>query len=130
MQKRKGIVKMSIEELRKLEMIYKVLDRRITQKLAASNLDLSERQIRRIVKRVKEKGDTGIVHRSRGKPSKRKIPNEVRGRIISIYEKNYLGFGPTFATEKLLERDKIQVSREALRKLLMKENVKKSWKKM
>jgi len=42
----------------------------------------------------------------------------MKDRVISLYKDKYNGFGPTFATEKLLERDKIQVSRETLRQWL------------
>ena len=121
MQERKDIVKMRLEELDRLRTVYRAIDKAITQRAAASEIKLSERQIRRIVKRVREEGDRGIVHRLRDRPSKRKISEKMRESIISLYKKKYDGFGPTFATEKLLERDKIQVSRETLRNWLITE---------
>jgi len=41
--------------------------------------------------------------------------------VIRLYRRNYLGFGPTLASEKLLERDEIRISRETLRKWLIEE---------
>ena len=123
MRKGKDTIEMSKKELKRLPKIHMVLNKVMTQREAVSDLDLSERQIRRIVKRVREEGDEGIVHRSRGRPSKCKIPDEIKSRILTVYENNYGGFGPTFATEKLLERNKIKVSRETLRKWLMEKNL-------
>ncbi|MCG2705081.1 MAG: helix-turn-helix domain-containing protein, partial [Candidatus Omnitrophica bacterium] len=57
----KDTVTMSQEELRRISIIHKALDRRVTQIEAASILSLSDRQIRRIIKRVKREGDEGII---------------------------------------------------------------------
>jgi hypothetical protein len=43
----------------------------------------------------------------------------VRERVIRVYRKRYKGFGPTLASEKLLEREGIEVSDETLRQWLM-----------
>ena len=94
-------------ELKRLHVIRKVLERVIKQVEAAEILSLSARQIGRIVKRIRVEGDKGIVHRSRGKPSNRQIPRKLRDRVIRLYRKQYEDFGPTLASEKLLERDGI-----------------------
>jgi len=105
----------SQEELRRLHVIRKVLERVIKQVRAAEVLSLSCRQIRRLAKRVKGEGDGGIVHRSRGKPSNRRIDDQVKARAIKLYQERYKGFGPTLAAEKLLEGQRMQVSDETLR---------------
>ena len=83
----KDIIAMSQKELRRLHIIHKVLDKRLKQIDAAGILKLCARQIGRIAYRVKEEGDTGIIHRSRGKPSHNTIPEKLRHRIIKLYEK-------------------------------------------
>lgn len=115
----KDIIKMRIKELKRLKVVHETLDRHITQKTAALILELSERQVRRIVRRIRQEGERGIVHRARGSPSKHKIPVEIKDRVISLYEEKYEDFGPTFATEKLFELDKIKISKETLRKWLI-----------
>lgn len=62
---------MSKNELKRLKVIHKVIDKGIKQKDAANILSLSTRQVRRIQKKVKEKGDTAVVHSNRGLPSRR-----------------------------------------------------------
>jgi transposase len=91
----------------------------LNQVEAAEILSLSSRQIRRIVRRVKKEGQRGIVHRSRGRPSNRKIADQLKEKVIKLYRKSYQDFGPTLATEKLLERDGVSISDEALRRWLI-----------
>jgi len=111
----KDIIIMSQRELKRLKVIHEVIDKHITQKIATELLALSQRQIRRLIQRVRKGGDKGIVHRLRGKPSNRKIPQKVKDRVISLYKSKYPDFGPTLATEKLLELNKIKLSRGTLR---------------
>ena len=60
-------------ELKRLHVIEKVLEGIVKQVEAAEILSLSGRQIRRIVKRIRSEGSRGIIHRSRGRPSNRRI---------------------------------------------------------
>ena len=106
-------------ELKRLHVIQKVLERVIRQVEAAEILSLSGRQIRRIVKRIRREGDRGIVHQSRGRPSNRRTPDKVKSKVIRLYRAQYKDFGPTLASEKLLERDRIEISDETLRKWLL-----------
>jgi transposase len=110
-----GIIMASQEELRRLHVIQKVLEGGVRQVEAAEILSLSSRHIRRVVKRVQQEGHRGIVHRSRGRPSNRKIPDQLKDKVIKLYRTSYKGFGPTLASEKLLERDGVSISDETLR---------------
>lgn len=106
-------------ELRRLHVIQKVLERVINQVEASEILSLSCRQIRRIVKRIKVEGDKGVIHKSRGRPSNRRIPGRIKDKVISLYQTKYKGFGPTLASEKLLERDGMRINDETLRSWLI-----------
>lgn len=106
-------------ELKRLHVIEKVLEGIVKQVEAAEILSLSGRQIRRIVKRIRGEGSRGIIHRSRGKPSNRRISHKIKERVIKIYRTQYKDFGPTLASEKLLERNRIGISDETLRLWLL-----------
>ena len=106
-------------ELKRLHLIRKVLERVIRQVEAAEILSLSSRQIRRIIKRIRIEGDKGIIHKSRGRSSNRRIAGKIRDKVIQLYRKQYKDFGPTLASEKLLERDGIRVNDETLRMWLI-----------
>ena len=114
------------KELKRLHVIQKVLEGLIRQAEAAGILLLSSRQIRRIVKRVRVEGESGIVHKSRGRPSNRRMSRKIREKVLQLYREQYPDFGPTLASEKLLERDGIQVSDETLRRWLLESG---DWKK-
>ena len=116
----------SSKELRRLHMIRKVLDGVVKPIEAGDLLGLSSRQIRRVVRRVKREGDRGIVHRSRGRTSNRAFPGKDKDRVIELYRERYAGFGPTLAAEKLLERDRMELSEETLRRWLIESG---DWKK-
>jgi transposase len=122
-----GIIMASQEELRRLHVIQKVLEGGIKQVEAAEILSLSSRHIRRVVKRVQGEGNRGIVHRSRGRPSNRKISDQLKDKVIKLYRVSYKGFGPTLASEKLLERDGVSISDETLRGWLIEAG---DWKKV
>jgi len=111
----KDIIVASQEELRRLHVIQKVLEGGMKQVEAAEILSLSSRHIRRVVKRVRGEGQRGIVHRLRGRPSNRKIPDQLKDKVIKLYRTAYKDFGPTLASEKLLERDGVSISDETLR---------------
>lgn len=95
----KDIIKMNIRELKRLHVINKTLEKQLRQREAASCLNLSERQIRRIVKAVKEEGEVGVVRKGRGKPSNRCLPNGIKEEALRLYKDKYRGFGPTLATD-------------------------------
>lgn len=118
-----GIITMKQGELKRLYIIRQVLDKKLRQTEAADKLALSYRQTKRITKRVKEEGDKGIVHRSRGKSSHNRIALKIKNKVISLCRDKYKGFGPTLATEKLFEIEKIRLSDETLRNWLTQEGL-------
>ena len=67
------------------------------------------------MQRVRVDGDAGLVHRGRGKPSNRKIPEKVKAKVLRLYAQRYGDFGPTLAAEKLAERHGITLSDETVR---------------
>ncbi|MBI5756001.1 MAG: ISNCY family transposase [Nitrospirae bacterium] len=116
---RKDIIIMTQEELRRASIVHQAIRRMITQEEAAEVIGISERHTRRLIKRVREEGDRGIIHGSRGKPGHARIDEEIRAKAIEICEEKYKDFGPTFASEKLCELNKIKVHHDTLRRWLI-----------
>jgi len=110
---------MSVKELKRYVVIQQVLEGKVSQVEAAGVLELSDRQIRRVVKRVGIEGEYGLVHRSRGRLSNRAIDGKIKRRVLQSYRKKYNDFGPTLAAEKLAERDGTAISDETLRLWLL-----------
>ncbi|MEW6088366.1 MAG: ISNCY family transposase [bacterium] len=114
---------MSQKELKRVKIIHEVMKKHLTQKEAAGKIEISDRQIRRLVQRVKEEGEKGLIHKSRGRESNREFSREWRGKILDKCREKYVGFGPTLCMEKLSERDEIKISDETLRKWFVKEGI-------
>lgn len=110
---------MSAQELDRLSVIERVLDKRLTQVKAGVQLGITTRQLRRLIKRYRDNGAEGLVSRKRGKSSNRAYPKTFKSHVISLIKAHYHDFGPTLIAEKLVERHDIQVSHETVRQWLL-----------
>jgi len=113
-----GILTMSSKEIDRLMLISQIEEEKISVLEASRLLGLSQRQIYRILKRVKTEGSKGIVHKLRGRKSNRGYPEELREKIIKIYRKQYSDYGPTLFSEMLEEYYNISLNRETVRNWL------------
>ncbi len=109
------------ERLRKV-ILEGVREGRVTLTTAALRLGVSYRQLRRIWKRFRVEGDSGLIHRGRGRPSNRSKPISLRQRAIQRYRERYEGFGPTLACEKLAQEG-VVLDHETLRRWLIREEM-------
>ena len=116
---REEYITLSQKEVRRLKILHKVMEREVTQVKASEVLGISDRQIRNILVKLKEEGDRGIIHGNRGKSSSRKMALEKEDLIAEIVGRRYADFGPTLAAEKLEECEKIRVSNEKLRQIML-----------
>mgnify|MGYP001591475871 CR=1 FL=1 len=119
----KEVISMSIKETERIAIMDNLIAKRIKQKHASKQLDLSLRQVQRMVRRYKREGVSGLAHKNRGRVGNRAMQQEKKERIIGLIKKQYADFGPTFTAEKLAERDSVLVSRETVRQLMMQEQL-------
>ena len=114
------IITMSTKEVKQLSVIERAVNREITHSKAAMVLGLSERSVRRKVRKFREKGAAGLVHANRGRPSNRSWdPIQKQEALLLLSTPLFKGFGPTFSTEKLYELHGIKVSEETVRKAMI-----------
>jgi hypothetical protein len=116
-----GLLLMSRNERQRKVEMESVVGSRQTVVEAARRLSLSYRQCARVLRRYRDEGDVGLVHRGRGRPSPRAKPAALRSAVISRYVERYEGFEPTLASEKLAEEDGYVVHPETLRRWLIAE---------
>src|SRR5712691_7946005 len=114
---------MSQRDRDRLMVLHEVDRGHLTQKQAGEQLKLSDRWVRKLVARLRKEGDGGILHRLRGRASKRKIPETVRQRAVKVVKREYADFGPTLASEYLAQDQGLMLSKEALRKILIEAGV-------
>jgi transposase InsO family protein len=113
-----GILTMSQKEADRIKIVAQTEDKLITVEEASDLLGLSERQVYRIIRRVKENGAKGVIHKLRGRKSNRGYPEELKRQVISIYRKGYADYGPTLFSEMLLRYHNISLDHETIRKWL------------
>lgn len=111
-------------KIKKQQKILEQLTKKeLTQQVAANQLNLSERQIRRKLKRYQYDGISGLISKKIGRRSNHKLPEYVRQKHVSIVRTNYEDFGPTFAHEKLVEHHDASFCIETLRQWMISDNL-------
>jgi transposase len=112
---------MSKREFEKGKLIAQVIEGFLPRVKAAEMLGLSSRQVTRLCRRYRDLRMIGLVHRSRGKPSNRKVPDTHRQNVLNLIAEKCTDFGPQLLKEMLEQEHGIKFSREWLRVLMTKE---------
>lgn len=111
-------ITMTMRELDRFKVIQDVADGKLKPWRAAERLELTSRQVRRLVARLREHGPVGLVSGHRSKPGNRRLDPGAADRALSIIRDRYADFGPTLACEKLWECHGIRLAKETVRKLM------------
>jgi biotin operon repressor len=117
------IVALSKRERDRLVVLRQVQEGKLTQRVAAEQLGLSRRWLRKLVGRLRAEGDQGLAHQLRGRPSNRAHEAALRRQALDLIRKNYADYGPTLAAEVLAEEHSIRVNRETLRQWMSQERL-------
>ena len=112
---------MSVRDSLRAGICERLVENALSEEEAAERLGLSVRQVRRLKKRVKDEGPTGVIHRSRGRASPRRTPEGVQADVVGLYRETYAGWNMVHLGEYLALRHGIRLSRETLRKMLLDE---------
>ncbi|WP_312209033.1 ISNCY family transposase [Acinetobacter variabilis] len=110
---------MSDKEIQRLAVLQDVRDHRITQVRAAEILNLSTRQITRLLQKLNQDGVSGLAHASRGQPGHHRHDELLKSKCLSIISEHLLGFGPTLAHEKLSSIFDLNIPVETVRRWMM-----------
>src|SRR6267143_4317574 len=112
-------IALSQRERDRLKVLHEVKQKHLTQVVAAERLKVTDRQVRRMLLRIREHGDGALVHGLRGRPSNRKLAARLEHKILERLRQRYADFGPTLAAEHLA-KEGFLVNRETLRKWMTK----------
>jgi Helix-turn-helix domain len=115
-----GTLNMSYQEIDRLGVIQACINKQLTQVSAAVQLQLSPRQVKRLVRGYRQNGVESLVSKRRGKPSNNQLPANLASEVTRLIKDNYPDFGPTLTQEKLAERHGLTLSVESVRKLMIK----------
>ncbi len=110
---------MTQQELTKLRIIDLVISGSITVNEAAEHLNLSERQVFRLKKGVKNDGPAFIIHKNRGRQPAHAIKNDLKEQIVKLKrEKHYEAANFTHFQELLEKHEYISVSYPTVYRIL------------
>src|SRR5580700_10608746 len=110
---------LSTRDRDRLKTLHEVAKGHLTQCGAAGQLQISDRWVRELLRRVKAKGDRGVEHGLRGRVSNRRLAESVRTKALKLVQAKYRDFGATLACEYLAKHDEVKVSKETLRQWLI-----------
>lgn len=116
-------VTMSQKELVRLDIIQRLLREEYANAHAAELLDLSVRQVKRLKKKVRHLGASGLIHASRGCVSNHRLDQSQHDTIVELLRKHYHDFKPTFASEKLREDHHIDHDPKTIRSIMIAEGL-------
>jgi transposase len=114
-----ALVTLNMRELDRLKVIQAVVEMGLKPGRAAERLDLTVRQVERLVARYRESGAAGLISRKRGLASNHQLLAGKAEHALALIRERYPDFGPTLACEKLHESHAIGMSVETVRTLMI-----------
>ena len=115
----RGLITMSLREADRFKVIQATAEGLLPQWRAAERLNLTTRQVRRLVQRWRMDGPTGLLSRQRGQLGHRQLPRMLEAQARALIQAHYADFGPTLACEKLRERHGIDLAKETIRRIMI-----------
>ena len=116
-------VTMSYREREQLKVISRIEAGELTVAEAAESIHLTERQMYRLLRRYRQEGDRGLIHRLRGRRSNLAYESEVRTTAVRLYRELYSDYGPTLFAEKLEFYHDLKISRQTATRWLIQESL-------
>lgn len=111
-------LRVSQRELHRLHVVRLTLEGRESVGRGAKLLGISPRQMKRLRRKIREGGVLGLVHGNRSKRAWNKTQAEKLHKVIELARGRYQGLNDAHFTEKLKEKEKIEVSRSTVRRVL------------
>lgn len=119
----KDVLTMSKKEINRPHIIQQVTEGKLSQAEAARAMNVTTRQVRRMVAAYRTHGSAGLTHGLRGKPGNHALGDEFKDRVIELVREYFPDFGPTLAAEKLDEQHGVHIDAETLRRLMINRDV-------
>lgn len=110
-------ITLTMKEIKRLKVVSMLEEKLMTRAEAAEKLNVSERQVYRIQKSYREKGEQGLVHGNRGKPSQKRVSKKVHTKIKTLLEKQYSDYNTLHFQEILAEEYGINISYSTLQSI-------------
>ena len=116
-------VELKMNEQQKYEIIKELVNHNGNKNRAAMKLNLSRRQIDRLIIKYKEIGKSAFIHGNRSRKPVNAIDNSISSDIISLYENKYYDFNFSHFRDFLEEKENIKVSYKFIYNTLTNEGI-------
>jgi transposase InsO family protein len=111
-------LRVSQKEMHRMHVVRLTIEGRETVGRGAKLLGISPRQMKRLRRKLKQRGVEGLLHGNRGKAPWNKTVSEKIKQVVELARGRYQGFNDSHLTEKLREKEKIALSRPTVRTIL------------
>jgi hypothetical protein len=105
------MITLTPREHQRLRVLSRVHDGVLRARDAARLLRLSLRHLRRLLARWRQYGPAALAHGNRGRPSRHRVADSVRARILTLARTTYAGVNDHHLTELLV---RVSVHRDRL----------------
>jgi len=120
----KEMVTLNKKEQRRLVVLNQVDRGEMIGRQVAEVLDLSLRQVRRLLAAYRKEGAAALAHGNRGRKPHHALNEGQRKQVLALAQSTYTGCNTQHFTELLAEREGIALSRSSVRRILLKVGVK------
>lgn len=112
-----------MDEQKKYEVIKKLVDENGNKDRAAMTLNITRRQVNRLIIAYKARGKDAFIHGNRGRKPATTIPNDIKERVIGLYQIKYYDANFAHFTELLESHERISVSTSTVASILEREYI-------
>src|ERR1035437_5247267 len=115
----KEILTLNRKEQNRVMVLNQVESKQMAVDQAAVLLNITPRQVWRLLAGYRREGVAGLAHGNRGRKPVNALPEELKAEVLQLAESKYVGFNHTHFTEKLVEFEGIHLSRSCIRNILL-----------
>ena len=111
------------KEQKRLMVLNQIESKSLSIEKGAALLNLSQRQVWRILAGYRREGAEALAHGNRGRQPINAVEESIRLKVIDLSQAVYAGFNHQHLTEKLNEKEGIKLCRSTVRSILLKAGI-------
>ena len=111
---------MKQREEARIQVLNTVLEHHLSIRQAAEIMGVSERHIKRLLAAYRKDGPAALSHGNRGRRPHNAVPEAAAAAVVKLASDGYAGTNHSHLTELLREREGIDLSKQTVRRILVK----------
>ncbi len=116
-------VTLNTKEQRRLVILNQVEVKQLSRDKARELMGISSRHLKRIIAAYRKEGAAALAHGNRGKRPHNALDEGLKSQVLELAQKKYTGFNFQHFTDSLKERERIDISRSTVRRILLKAGI-------